>query len=61
MFKFELISCYYHYFDSCWSFDVFLIQNDFEYDESRSLLSIGKKDKIWFLDLFWIRVLPKID
>ena len=61
MFKFEMFSFYYHYWDNCWNFDIFLIEADFEYGDSRSLFGIGKKDQLWFLDLFWIRILPRIE
>jgi len=59
MLKFELLSFYRHVWDSEWHFSICLIENDFEYDDSRSLFSVGKKDELWFLELFWIRVLPK--
>lgn len=61
MFKFELLSFYMHKWDCEWHFSIFLIENDFEYDKSRSLFSIGKKDEMWFIDLFWIHVCPSIN
>ena len=59
MLKFELLSFYRHKWDSEWHFNICLLENDFEYDDSRSLFSIGKKDDLWFLGLFWIRILPR--
>lgn len=59
MFKFELLSFYRHKWDSCWSFDICLIENDFEYGDSRSLFGLARKDQYWFLDLFWVRIKPR--
>ena len=59
MMKFELVSFYRHKWDSEWYFNICLVENDFEYDDSRSLFGIGQKGSMWFLDLFWIRVMPR--
>lgn len=59
MLKLELASFYRHKYDSEWHLSILSIENDFEYDVSRSLFSIGQKDSTWFLDLLWIRVLPR--
>lgn len=59
MLKIELISFYRHYFDSEWHFSICYVENDFEYDVGRSLFSVGKKDEMWFLDLFWFKIFPR--
>lgn len=59
MLKLELISFYQHKYDSEWHFSIFYIENDFEYDTGRSFFSIGKKNTTWFVDLFWIKILPR--
>jgi hypothetical protein len=56
--KFELLSFYYHYWESHWSFDICLLEYDFEYDDSKSLFGIGQKNGMWFLYLFWMRIKP---
>jgi|DEB0MinimDraft_6_1074348.scaffolds.fasta_scaffold23311_1 hypothetical protein len=58
-FKFELVSFYYNYWNSQWSFDICLLEYDFEYDDSRSFFGIGQKNNNWFIELFWIRILPR--
>lgn len=61
MLKVELFSFYWHYYDSEWHLDLLLVETDFENCVERSLIGIGRKNKRWFLDLFWIRILPKVD
>lgn len=60
MIKLELLSFYRHKYDSEWHLSLLCVEYDFEYGESRSLLSVGKKDELWFIDLFWTRLTPKL-
>lgn len=59
MLKIELSSFYYHKYDCEWHFSVLLLENDFEYGDSRSFFGAGRKDEMWFFDLAWMRILPR--
>lgn len=61
MVKIELVSYYLHVWDNEWHFDIFYVENDFASGNGRSLFGIGKKGDLFFLDLFWIRLLPILD
>ena len=48
----------WHSYDSEWHFSIFLVEWE---EHERSLFSIGKKYDMWFIDLFWKRLLPRDD
>lgn len=59
MFLINVIGVYHHRWDGEWHVYLLSVENDFEYGDSRSLFSVGKKDERWFIDLFWMRLLPR--
>lgn len=49
---------HWHSYDSEWHFSIFLVEWE---EHERSLISIGKRYDMWFIDLFWKRLLPRDD
>jgi hypothetical protein len=45
-------------YDSEWHFSIFQLEWE---EHERSLISIGKRYDMWFIDLFWKRLLPRDD
>ena len=60
VFKFSLGDLYRHADAGEWEFSIGTITSDFEYDNKRSLFSIGKVCDYWHIDILWFNVAPKI-
>ena len=56
-FYFKLASIYYAHYDSEWG--VTLLTFELASGDERSLFCIGARPGIFWLDLLWVRILPR--
>lgn len=55
----DLFNIQWHYYLCEWH--VSMLKYDY-LDDERSFLSVGRKDRhVWFVDVFWVHLLPKED